>query len=201
MIRLIVADMDGTVVDSMAVLSTLGTTLLAVAGHTTVEAARSHYDATVGMPFVEQCNAWGERHLCSGTSVPYLAQRYEDVHLACAPHFPLTDFGNGLAFYRNDIHPGCLLALVSSTRKEIIRSMPMLNHIPWSYIGGYNGPGTEKSLQIREAMKVLHIYQPEMCYVGDSESDREIATFYGIPFFSPSTTTLAEINAFSQNGA
>lgn len=201
MIKMIVADMDGTVVDSMGVLSTLGATMLAVAGHTTIEAARTHYNSTVGIPFVDQCAAWGERHLCSGTSVEYLAMRYEDVHLACAPHFPFTDFGLGLdRWLGKDMQKGCLLALVSSTRKTIINSMPQLKTIPWSFIGGYEGPGTEKSLQIRNAMKTLHVYQPEMVYVGDSDSDREIAAFYGIPFFEPSATTLAEINALSQNG-
>jgi phosphoglycolate phosphatase-like HAD superfamily hydrolase len=192
MIRLIISDMDGTVVNSMEVLSTLGVALLATAGSTEMDAAREHYNQTVGSPFHDQVCAWSE-NFTSGQSIRRIVEAYELVHRSSAPYFPLTDFGQSLVNFSYDLHPQFILALVTSTRSDIVELMPQIHQIPWTHVSGYQGRGTEKLFQIRAVMRAVHIFQPDVCYIGDSAMDEEIAKFYDIPFFHPSSTTLAEI--------
>ena len=192
MLKLIIADMDGTVVDSMPTLSTVGVALLAVAGRREVAEAQQHYDSTVGSPFVEQVCAWAEK-LMVGSSIRRIVEAYELVHSTAAPHFPLTEFGQSVVDYRHDLHPELGFAIVSSTKKTIMSNMPQLLRIPWTYIGGYEGVGTDKTYQIKNTMRDRRVTREEVCYVGDSPSDAEIAAFLGIPFFTPSASTIADI--------
>ncbi len=193
MIKLILTDMDGTVVDSMGVLSALGVALLSTYSSTELDESQRHYDATVGRPFEEQVREWSGDAM-SERSICRLSEAYEMVHRSAAPFFPFTPFGSALANHPANVAPYCQFALVTSSHRRIVDAMPQLHTIPWSYVGGYRGDtSTNKPMQMAEAMKVLNIFHPEVCYVGDSPSDEQIAALCGMPFFHPSATTLDEI--------
>ena len=190
MTHLIICDMDGTVVDSMGLLSQLGIALLAVSGRTEFNIAAEHYHATVGQPFGDQLRSW--KHIQGGQSHLQIIAAYEAVHRSAASYFPLTEFGKSLVAYRHDLHPRVKFALVTSTSEGIVNTMPQLSHIPWSSITGYRGPDTQKVAQIRQAMFVHDASQKDTCYVGDSPSDKVLADEIGIPFYLPHVHTILE---------
>jgi hypothetical protein len=95
--------------------------------------------------------------------------------------------------YRHDLHPEHHFALVTSTSKRIVNAMPQLNHIPWAFVGGYEGEGTEKNTQILACCAALKTTLADVIYIGDSPSDRSLATSLKIPYLYPRGSLITEI--------
>lgn len=202
--RLLVTDMDGTVVDSMDFLRELAVSLL-VADEQPEDWARHLYDQTFGKPISEQYTEWNHRHgHLSGheISVRKFTRVYEAVHILAARNFPITDFGRSLECFRADLFPNWRFALVTSTHRRIVEKMPQIRRIHWDFMGGFEGPGSEKIEQIRLLRERLGISWSDVVYVGDAPSDKDIATQLGIMYKYPSALTLQEvIQAFSEDPA
>lgn len=171
--------MDGTVVDSMPFLTSLGISILASAGLTKVE-AKHLYSRTVGRPFHQQCEQWNQWQPNAQINVDKLSALYAAVHEEAAHWFPLTPFAHQLMVLPGDLPK---IALISSTSKQIIARMPQIQNLKWDFVGGFNGPGSEKRVQIKDCLEQLGLPLSECVYVGDSPSDADLAGFLHIPFY------------------
>jgi phosphoglycolate phosphatase-like HAD superfamily hydrolase len=197
MTRLIISDMDGTLVDSMNFLSSLGVLVMVSAGIPEEEALR-HYWKTVGLPFDQQLGQWNLDHPDTIDSLPSekLFTFYQQVHRLTAPLFPLTPFGQDIRLMSEEDQSRWKVALVSSTRKDIVVAMPQVKSLPLAYVGGYDGKTRIKSMQVREAVQACGVTLKDCVYVGDSQQDADIATALDIPFFLVSSTTYTDILAY-----
>lgn len=198
MIRLILTDMDGTVVDSMDFLRELAVSIVAAHGDASwVRPMRALYLKTFGAPIASQFRTWnamyGEAY--GQIDADRFTVLYESVHELAARHFPFTDFGRSLISLSGK---GVKTALVTSTAKKIVSTMPQLRSIHWSYSGGTAGPGTDKRMQIKEAIEKLDVHRNECIYVGDAPSDRDIADELGIRYFYPSGLVISEVFPVTQ---
>lgn len=184
--RLLICDLDGTIVDSMHFLSTIGVAVLKLARPELSHAeANEHYHTTVGMPFFDQLRTIGE-----GSVDEYVAL-YTHMHREACGLFPLTKFGRELRAF--PVTPSFSFALVSSTHRNILTHMPQLRTIKWASVLGYRGPGSEKALQIIETCGMLGVSVRTAVYIGDTPSDRAIAGELGMAYFNVEHTSLSDV--------
>jgi phosphoglycolate phosphatase-like HAD superfamily hydrolase len=192
--KMLIVDMDGTVVDSMPFLRELAIALVVADGHAEAQ-MRQLYDETFGRPISEQYAEWNRRY--ASAQGPINAQKltrlYESVHLIAANQFPMTDFGRTLAAFRYGAPRDWRFALVTSTNKRIVDRMMQLRQIDWAFIGGYEGKGTEKREQILRAILPGVSLHHDVIYVGDSPSDRDLADDLGLEYHFPSGQLLATL--------
>lgn len=206
--RLLICDLDGTIVDSMPFLSALGVAVLRLANPTmSFEDALTHYRATTGHPFQEQLRVLKHRHGLApmqflirgvsgilGSEEHAYAELYADMHERAAGFFPLTPFGLALAnSLRWNKDQQWKLALVSSTSRHILNGMDQLGAIPWNHRYGWDGGKFTKEYQIIEASEKAHVPLRSCIYVGDTVSDHAIAIDLGLPFFSVHDKTLDDV--------
>lgn len=174
----LICDMDGTVLDSMPILSALGIAIIDLASGMGRENAKLAYQSTVGQPFVEQCRtAIGDLPI-----VERCGKMYSEIHRLMAPSFQLTSFGFDLM---NALPPAIDLALVSSTSHDIIYQIPAIRRIPWRTIEGYDGYLYHKKEQILDVILTFGVNRDDCIYVGDVESDRILAAELGLRFSWP----------------
>jgi hypothetical protein len=114
-----------------------------------------------------------------------LTRLYESVHKLAAKHFPLTVFGNSLIQFDWHRLPEWRLALVTSTHREIVETMPQLNAMDWLFVGGRTGKGTNKKSQILSCMNTYDVITSDIIYVGDAPSDEALAKELRVPFYDP----------------
>jgi phosphoglycolate phosphatase-like HAD superfamily hydrolase len=182
--KLLIFDLDGTVVDSMPFLRELGIAIMASVPHVFEAEATAHYDATVGRPFHDQLNMLNERLITMNQqlfSVDRRAELYTRVHRVMAPLFPLTSLG--LAIGRPMRDPTWRFALVSSTHRDIVRAMPQLRECQFHAMGGYDGANNRKEAQCRGIIDAWRIPLEDCYYIGDTESDRALAEMLGVHFY------------------
>lgn len=189
--RLLITDMDGTVVDSMPFLRELAIALVA-ADEQPENSMRALYDETFGKPIGEQFHEWNNRfgHVSgSRINAEKMTRLYEAVHRLAAPHFPMTDFGRSLSTFSRENHPEWRFALVTSTHRKIVDIMPQIRNTRWDYIGGFL-QGLDKRGQIIQASKRAGVHFSTTVYVGDSPSDQALAREMDIPYFFPNGTLM-----------
>lgn len=175
--RLIIFDMDGTLVDSMPQLRQLAIAMIVHYYRIPDRMAASEYDRTVGKPFREQLNEiFG--HDDARNSVA--ANTYETEHIMLAPSFPLGEHTVPVLLKLKAV--GIKTALVSSTHKVIVRMMKQVQDLPITHVFGYT-QGMDKDAQIAKAcLYAGHVRSTETLYIGDSASDGLLAENIGIPF-------------------
>lgn len=197
--NLIIADMDGTILDSMPFLSSLGVAVLIAAADINEHDAWTFYQSTVGMPFMRQLKEWNIRcrrdrlDVSEIDSVVGMSKLYARAHKSAAPLFKMTSFGHQLTQHRFDPYFPFQLALVTSTTKDIVDATPLLSCIKWNYIGGHDGGGFGKLEQIQVCLDTLQRPITDVIYVGDSRSDRDIAQLCGFDYRYPTDTLLREL--------
>lgn len=193
MTRVIICDMDGTIVDSMDFLRELAVSLVVADGHNEDE-FRAFYNATYGISIEQQFQEWNATHDPGARlNVAKLTHYYEAMHLLIARLFPLTDFGRSLSAFRHDRHTDVRFALITSTDKAIVNTMRQLFHIDWSFIGGRTELLFDKEQQVHACLEQLRLTAIDIIYVGDAPSDLALAQRFGYPYYFPSGTTIAQI--------
>jgi hypothetical protein len=122
---------------------------------------------------------------------PEWAELYENIHALAAPFFPLRPFGKTL----ERGHPHVRLALVTSTHRDIMRSMNQIHGIHWSWADGYEPLSKyTKSIQIEACLH--HFGNPDrstVYYTGDSASDGRLAEQHNLRYWYPGDHALREI--------
>jgi phosphoglycolate phosphatase-like HAD superfamily hydrolase len=190
--KLLITDMDGTLVDSMEFLRELAIALVAAEGHSEAK-MRTLYDKTFGKPISLQFHEWNQQYPNNRVNVPKLVHLYEAVHQLAAPNFPTTDFCRSLATFRHDVYPDWRFALVTSTHAKIVHHMPQIRHVQWDYVGGYDGIDKNKRVQILDACVTAGVSTTEAVYIGDAPSDKTLADHLGIPYYYPNGTLVPEL--------
>lgn len=175
MTRLAIFDLDGTLVDSMPLLTELAVHCLRDWSDTPLE----DYRATVGQPFAAQVDAIWEKYGLTrrGTEGDRVVKRYEDLHRIVAPYVQLAPYLGQLITCA--MLSSIKTAVVSSTYRTIIDTMGQFPLEAFNHVYGYRD-GNPKPNQI---MQVLQRYPgADVCYFGDTPHDAEIAQALDIPF-------------------
>lgn len=181
---LVIFDCDGTIIDSMKILTDLATDTIALSYKVKADEAKRMYKSTVGIPFRDQL----ETLFPHDTRNSGIAEQYENGHRAVAPTFSLAP---RLRILFKEIHArGYLRALVTSTDWIILRDwLPQVNRLGFHFMSGYL-TGNDKLVQIDKAIKKLEADPSKTLYVGDSQFDQECAILSGIAFVKVTTLTL-----------
>ncbi len=183
--KLVILDCDGTILNSMQILTDLATDIIFVSyEEISANEAKRMYKSTVGIPFRDQLETLFPKDSRNSA----VAERYENNHRSLGPTFklaPKTD----LLF--KELHArGFLRALVTSTDWLILRDwLPQVNRLGFDFMSGYL-VGNDKLVQIDHAIKKLGADPSQTLYVGDSQFDRECAILSGIAFVMVTPQTL-----------
>lgn len=177
-------DMDGVIVNSMPILEDMAVDIMTTLYGTTVDKARELYRSTVGKAFRDQLEECFPTHRFNH----YAALAYSDFHAVKAPEFPLaTDAIRVTQLLRALGHKP---VLVSSTSRKIVKDMAQIYSLPWELIFGKEDGKTKKD-QVREVL--LTFPEQKVCFFGDTEHDREIASNFGsVDFYLTTCDTLLE---------
>lgn len=165
--RLVIFDMDGTIVDSMPTLTDLAIKVISENYGVDPDAARLFYEATVGVPFREQL----ELIFPSKDRNDLVARLYEERHAIAARQFPLMP---GIEDLMWDLKcAGIATALVSSTARHVIFEMDQVLRLAFDWVEGFRG--MDKRSQILSSCQVMKVQPEEVLYVGDSDFDATCA--------------------------
>lgn len=192
MMRVLITDMDGTLVDSMGFLRELAIALVVADNHSERK-IRELYNATFGKPISEQLTEWNRLYPEHRLDVSRLTRLYESVHRLAAPHFPVTDFLRTLAMFRHAPTPEWQFALVTSTNIDIVSHMHQLRAVQWYSVDGFDGVKHTKPEQIRRVVATLGCAMQDVVYVGDAPSDRALAEVLGMTYRYPTGTLMSEL--------
>jgi phosphoserine phosphatase len=186
--RLAVFDMDGTVVDSIPMLTELAVQTLMTTFGMTRQRARTEYERTLGLPFVKQLGQiWPNDPLNDEA-----AAVYEATHRAVARLFPVAPgFAETLQWAAAK---GWTTALISSTDRQIIDRMPQILTLGFSRVEGYmlDWP---KDRQLARAAKELQIpvSRAHVAYFGDNAMDNIYAQRVGARFQYVTPSSVAAV--------
>ncbi len=186
-IKLVIFDMDGTVIDSMPVLTATALDVMTKTLQMPYDYALDGYTRTTGYPFSKQLGMLGIVGALNAVAVT----EYERRHRELAARFALGADVETLTrwLHRRGIHT----ALVSSTDKAIIDCTPCIRSFDFDCIGGYREtPSIEygKRSQIADMIALFQAPQSAVLYVGDSVSDADVARDIGVAFLQSSVHTL-----------
>jgi phosphoglycolate phosphatase-like HAD superfamily hydrolase len=180
MIRLVVFNMDGTVLDSAAVMRAVGVSIMlrlqcGDRHATTIERAlvAEKYDLTTGLTFREQLETAFPCDPRNDAMMKWYLRAYEDRTVGFSTAMWMSSIlGVGQPYST---------ALISSTPAEVVHKMPQIMELPFNLIFGWT-PGNPKSTQLADAVRLAKVNPDETLYVGDSRSDRNVAEAVGAHF-------------------
>jgi phosphoserine phosphatase len=177
LIRLVVFDMDGVLVDSMPALTILASLTIHRYFGIPITKARDYYLSTVGLPFCEQLDKIFPSHHPSLKSL--VVKQYEESHAAVLPLLPLAPHAGRVIWECRA--RGIGTGLVSSTNASYIDQMDQISGLEFDFVRGYR-PDIGKQLQIEDIIQEAHIKPSEVIYFGDTTYDGQIAKTIGTNF-------------------
>jgi phosphoglycolate phosphatase-like HAD superfamily hydrolase len=174
--RVLLCDLDGTLIDTMPVLADLATEVMTGMYGIPRALARELYLATCGLPFVEQL----EDIFPGDARNPTASDLFEGRKPArCgAAHMPED---TRAALFELQAR-GVRIAVSSNNGRENVEAFARLSSFPFDLVMGH-GDGLAKGRpHIELAERTFCVDRQEMLFVGDSLHDGEIAYLAKIPF-------------------
>ena len=173
----IVLDFDGTVADTMPVLTALATRLITERYHVSAAVAQRRYRDTTGLDFASQLERLFPNHPANFV----VAGRFDSAkrdEIRRQPVFP--EVLSALAFFRTR---GLQTFLCSSTTPNIIVAYLERNGLAGHFdaTAGFR-PGYSKDAQIAGLLEAHGIRPEEAVFIGDSLSDGAFARAAGVRF-------------------
>jgi phosphoglycolate phosphatase-like HAD superfamily hydrolase len=174
--RVLLCDLDGTLIDTMPILADLAATVLTETYGIPRSLARELYVATCGLPFFQQLDA-----ICPGDARnPATAARFEAAKpaLCRAARMP-AETRRTLAVLQGR---GVRIAVSSNNGTENVDAFVADSGFPFDLALGFGAGLAKGGPHIIRAEQVFQVSRADMLFVGDSLHDGEIAASGGISF-------------------
>ena len=175
--RVLLCDLDGTLIDTMPILADLATDVLEEMYQMPRKLGRDMYLGTSGLPFIRQLDI-----ICPGDPRnPEASDRFESRKPArCSSARMPADTRQLLADLRRR---GTAIAVSSNNGVDNVQAFVQASDFPFDLVLGYDGQGLAKGKpHIERAAKVFGVGRADMLFVGDSLHDGEIAEREGLRF-------------------
>jgi phosphoglycolate phosphatase-like HAD superfamily hydrolase len=175
--KVLLCDLDGTLIDTMPILADLATDVLEEMYGMPRKLGRDMYLQTSGLPFIRQLDI-----ICPGDARNAVAsERFESRKPArCASARMPADTRQLLSYLRSH---GTAVAVSSNNGVENVDTFVKASAFPFDLVLGYDGQGLAKGKpHIERAARVFGVGKADMLFVGDSLHDGEIAEREGLRF-------------------
>ena len=175
--RVLLCDLDGTLIDTMPILADLATDVLHEMYGMPRGLARDMYLGTSGLPFIRQLDT-----ICPGDPRNAAASaRFEASKPArCNSARMTADTRRTLAELQRR---GTRIVVSSNNGSENVAAFVSTSNFAFDLVLGYDGKGLAKGRpHIERATRAFGITRNEMVFVGDSLHDGEIAEREGLRF-------------------
>jgi phosphoglycolate phosphatase-like HAD superfamily hydrolase len=184
--KVLLCDLDGTLIDSMPALADLATEVVEGVYGTPRMLARELYLATCGLPFIKQLEEIfpGDRRNL-GASITFEAMkpaRCGDIRMSSETRRTL-DRIRGM---------GARIAVSSNNGVKNVDAFARAAGFDFDMALGFGGGLAKGKPHLDAATRAFAVDRQEMLFVGDSLHDGEIAEREGVPFVGLATTLSAE---------
>jgi phosphoglycolate phosphatase-like HAD superfamily hydrolase len=180
--RLLLCDLDGTLIDSMPTLADLATEVMEEVYETPRILARELYLATCGRPFVQQLEEiFPGDPRNAGASATFEGRKPARCGAIAMP----TETRRALERLRRD---GVRVAVSSNNGVENVATFAASAGFRFDLVLGFGGGLAKGKPHLDAASTAFGIARQEMLFVGDSLHDGEIAEREGVPFVGIATT-------------
>jgi phosphoglycolate phosphatase-like HAD superfamily hydrolase len=174
--KVLLCDLDGTLIDSMPTLADLATEVMGEVYGTPAVLARELYVATCGLPFIRQLESiFPGDPRNRGASDAFEGRkpaRCDTIRMA-------SDVVQALSELKNR---GVAIVVSSNNGVENVATFARNTSFPFDLTLGFGGGLAKGKAHIERAELEFDVDRSEMLFVGDSLHDGEIAEREGIPF-------------------
>jgi phosphoglycolate phosphatase-like HAD superfamily hydrolase len=180
--RVLLCDLDGTLIDSMPTLADLATEVMESTYGTPRMLARELYLATCGLPFVKQLEEiYPGDPRNAGASDLFEGRKPARCDAIAMP----ADTRRALERLRG---MGVRIAVSSNNGTANVETFARNASFPFDLLLGFGGGLAKGRPHLDATSRVFNVDRQEMLFVGDSLHDGEIAEREGIPFVGLATT-------------
>jgi phosphoglycolate phosphatase-like HAD superfamily hydrolase len=174
--RVLLCDLDGTLIDTMPILADLAAAILSETYSMPRSLARELYLATCGLPFVQQLEA-----ICPGDARnPDTSTRFEAAKPAlCRSARMPADTRRALITLQGR---GVRIVVSSNNGTENVERFAADSGFAFDMALGFGGGLAKGGPHISRAEEVFRAGRAEMVFVGDSLHDGDIAAREGVAF-------------------
>jgi len=174
--KVLLCDLDGTLIDTMPVLADLATEVMADIYGTPRPLARELYLATCGLPFISQLgDIYPDDPRNQAASDRFEAEK--PAHCRAARMPARTEAA--LAALRAS---GVRVAVSSNNGRENVENFAADSNFPFDLVMGYGNGLAKGRPHIQMIERVFGVGRAEMLFIGDSLHDGDIASRESIPF-------------------
>jgi phosphoglycolate phosphatase-like HAD superfamily hydrolase len=180
--KLLLCDLDGTLIDSMPSLADLATEVMEEVYGTPRMLARELYLATCGRPFVQQLEEIfpGDARN-AGASATFEGRK----PARCGAITMSAETRRALERLRRD---GVRIAVSSNNGVENVAAFAAAAGFKFDLVLGFGGGLAKGKPHLDAGAAAFSVARQEMLFVGDSLHDGEIAEREGVPFVGVATT-------------
>ena len=174
--KVLLCDLDGTLIDTMPVLADLATEVMVGMYGIPKTLARELYLATCGLPFVAQL----EDIFPGDARNPTASDLFESAKPArCNSARMPADTRAALVELRRR---GVRIAVSSNNGRENVETFAKTADFPFDLVMGYGNGLAKGKPHVQMVERLFGVGRGEMLFVGDSLHDGEIAHVEGLPF-------------------
>jgi phosphoglycolate phosphatase-like HAD superfamily hydrolase len=174
--KVLLCDLDGTLIDTMPVLADLATEVMVGMYGIPKTLARELYLATCGLPFVAQL----EDIFPGDVRNPTASDLFESAKPArCNSARMPADTRSALVELRRR---GVRIAVSSNNGRENVETFAKTADFPFDLVMGYGNGLAKGKPHVQMVERLFGVGRGEMLFVGDSLHDGEIANVEGLPF-------------------
>ena len=184
--KVIVFDLDGTLVDTMGIFTEIASYLITWKYGVPRTDARRGYIQTSGIPFFQQLEELfpGREHNVS------IATLFEERKVAATDHLETIPEEKQAIMLLNQA--GYLLAVSSNNFAENVERFAQFSGLPFAHVLGYREGFAKGEHHFKYILKQTGVSKDEILFVGDSLSDMRKAREFGIDFIGKTGTFARE---------
>jgi phosphoglycolate phosphatase-like HAD superfamily hydrolase len=180
--KLVLCDLDGTLIDSMPTLADLATEVMSEVYDMPHVLARELYLATCGLPFIKQL----EEIFPGDARNPSASDTFESRKPArCGAIGMTSETRRALERLRQR---GVRVGVSSNNGRENVDAFARAAEFPFDIVLGYGNGLAKGKPHLDTASRAFSLDRLDMLFVGDSLHDGEIAEREGVPFVGVATT-------------
>ena len=184
--KVLLCDLDGTLIDTMPVLADLATEVMIGIYGIARRLARELYLATCGLPFIQQlARIFPDDPRNASASELFESGKPSRCGLARMP----ADTRAALVALK---HQGMRIAVSSNNGAQNVAAFSKSAGFPFDLVMGYGGGLAKGRPHVQMVERAIGVGRGEMLFVGDSLHDGEIALALGVPFVGMAGTFAKE---------